>query len=329
MVVSRALTAPLVALPAGASGVDVRPLAVRATGTLTLATPDQNGRAFLSAASGMVASQGVAWMVSDELGELASFARVDAPGTLHPALERHQDKPDLESIALVPRGVGGLQSAALFAPGSGSNKHRGRAALQLLDDGGMPSGLARTVDLSRLYAQLDTLLPKQPNIEGALVRGAGPLAELLLFHRGKQAGDVNTVFVLDANAVFGAAMAGLPAPESAIKSQHVIDLGMLGTERLGFADAHLLADGRIVFVASAEGNDANGDGAIIGSAVGILDAKLALTALRPLTGIPRKVEGLELTSALGEAKAGAMDLTLVTDPDDPTKSGEVLRVDLG
>src|SRR3712207_9001007 len=56
-----------------------------------------------------------------------------------------------------------------------------------------------------------------------------------------------------------------------------------------FSDARALPDGRIAFVGSAEGNDAVGDGAILGSVVGMLDADLNVTTVRPLEG-PRSEE---------------------------------------
>lgn len=338
MRISSPATTPLVVPPVRAhparpalAPVDVRPLEPHVRGTITLAAPDKDGRTFVSAASGLVASGGSAWVVSDELGELVHVAQPAASpmrGTLVAGLPRQPKKPDFEAVTTVPGALAGLQGTALLALGSGSSEVRNRGVLHLLGAGGAPAGPSRTIDLSALYAELDRRLPLQPNIEGATMRQGAAGAELLLLHRGKAAGDVNTIFVLDAASALGAAGRTGSIPASAIRSQHVVDLGTLGGERLGFADARALPDGRIAFVASAEGGAGTGDGTIRGSVLGVLDARFGVVALRPLTGAPRKVEGIERTAEL-QPGAGPSSFTLVTDPDDPERGTEVLTVDLG
>ncbi|MCW2925398.1 MAG: hypothetical protein JWM98_2802 [Thermoleophilia bacterium] len=325
-----ALAAPVVVPPRNAAAtVDVRPLDPVSHGTLHLDQPDSTGRSFVSAASGLVASgSGSAWAVSDEYGELARFGSVEAPGHLHAGLEHHKNKPDLEAVLVAPASLVGGRHAALVGFGSGSSATRERGVVTPIGAMGKPVGPARPFDLHELYAALDAKLPLQPNIEGATLRDSKDGAELLLFHRGKEQGDLNTVFVLDAAAALGAAAAGTPIPASALRAQHDVDLGSLGGERLGFADARTLPDGRIAFLASSEGEDATGDGAIHGSVVGMLDANFAVTALRPLTGPARKAEGIERTRALDGTSPNS-NFTLVTDPDDPDKPTELLTVDLG
>jgi hypothetical protein len=127
--------------------------------------------------------------------------------------------------------------------------------------------------------------------------------------------------------VLDALRAGQPLPVDAIRGQVTLDLGSLGGNRLGFSDARALPDGRIAFAASAEGEDAASDGRITGSVIGVLDADLRVTTLRPLTGPVRKVEGIEIAREL-DAKAPANQFVLVTDADDPARPAEVLRVDL-
>ena len=75
-------------------------------------------------------------------------------------------------------------------------------------------------------------------------------------------------------------------------------------------------------------SDSDGpDGAIKGSVLGMLDADLNVTALHPLSGPARKVEGIELASEL-DPSAPASRFVLVTDPDDPQKPTELLTVDV-
>ncbi|MCW2955211.1 MAG: hypothetical protein JWO69_80 [Thermoleophilia bacterium] len=321
--------APIVTPPPGLKPdtVDVRPLTPQAAGTLPLATPDSSGRAFVSAASGLAAAPGgAAWAVSDEYGELARFAPLGTAGALHPGLPRAENKPDLESITLLP--ATGDAPGALLAVGSGSKKSgRDGGVLQPVDGQGVPVGKAQVVDFGPLFSHLRKALPDGLNVEGVAVRDAAAGAELLLFHRGMATNDPNRVLVVDAVRALGAMRDGRAVPADALRSQHVVQLGAMGGQPLGFSDARVLPDGTILFAASAEGASAGKDGAILGSAIGTLAADFALQSVRPLTGAARKVEGIELSQLLDPA-ATATSVTLVTDPDDPKLATEVLRVDL-
>ena len=321
-----ARTTPTVTPPVRPVGpnVDTRPLDPTVSGRLALSTPDSTGRTHVSAASSVVAAGGKAWVVSDEYGELVRFDRLSSPGTLLPGLPDAKKRPDLESLLLVPGAAG---AATLVSFGSGSKGGRDRALVQEIDAAGSPVGRPVESKLTSLYEALDARLPLQPNIEGLALRQGASGAELLVFHRGKMDTDVNTIFRLDATRTLAALRSGAAVPADGVLGQTSVDLGSLGGERLGFADARVLADGRIAFVASAEGTDAAGDGPIKGSVVGVLDANFAVQVLRPLSGPARKVEGLELTRAL-DPSASATSFTHVTDPDDPAKAGEVLTVDL-
>jgi len=312
--------------------VDVRPLVPTPRGTITLDGPDAKGRHYVSAASGLATSGGSAWAVSDELGELVHVTHPssadDLRGHLVPGLPAQQKKHDLESVITLPGALVGMDGTALLAVGSGSSPDRHRAALQQLDAAGAPIGAARAIDLTEIYHAIDERLPLQPNIEGALVRHGAGGPELLLLHRGKAAGDRNVIFVLDGAQALGSAARTGSIPAASLRSAHEIDLGTIGGERLGFSDARALPDGRIAFTASGEGGDGSGDGAIRGSAFGIMDANFGVTALRPLAGPPRKVEGLAPTAEL-DPTASPTSWTLVTDPDDPERGTELLGVDLG
>ena len=306
--------------------VDTRPLDPTVAGRLTLTAPDPTGHAHVSAASSLVAAGGAAWIVSDSYGSLVKFGSLAAPGTLLPGLPEGAKRPDLEALVRVPDAQTG--GSLLVAFGSGSKNDRQRAFSQLVSATGEVVGPPVAASLTPLYTEFDRRLPLQPNIEGIALRDGAKGAELLVFHRGKLDGDVNTIFRLDAARVLAALRAGQPVPADTVLGQTSLDLGTLGGARLGFADAQVLPDGRIAFTASSEGNDATGDGVIFGSVVGILGADLAVQVMRPLTGPARKVEGLERTSLL-DPTASPTSFTLVTDPDDPTQAAEVLTVDLG
>lgn len=322
------VSAPTVVPPSsrGITAVDVRPIDPRLDGRLSLGAPDSSGRNHVSAASGLASAGGAAWIVSDEYGELARFDRLDQPGRLFPGLAPAKRKPDLESLLRIPQGDSG---SLLVAFGSGSSKSgtRSAALVQAVDGAGALAGGPVRADLAPLYAALAGRLPKGLNIEGLALRDGEHGGELLLFHRGMIDGDVNTIFTIDAARAIDALRAGRQLDADLLLSQHSVDLGTLGGERLGFADAHMLDDGRIAFIASAEGADEHGDGPIKGSAIGIMDPSFAVTALRPLSGPPRKVEGIEPTRNLDPA-APASSFTLVTDPDDPALAAELLTVDL-
>lgn len=308
-----------------AASVDMRPLDPMLSGRLSLATADSTGRLHVSAASGLATAGGAAWVVSDEYGELARFDELTSAGTLLPGLAKARKKPDLESLVRIPDEAG--RGSLLVAFGSGSAKNRDRALVQSVNASGAAVGAPVAADLAPLFAALDGRLPLRPNFEGLALRQGAQGAELLLFHRGKTASDVNMVFRLHAARTIAALRAGAAVPADVVLGQAAVDLGMLDGDRLGFADARTLPDGRIAFVASAEGSDATGDGPIKGSVVGILDSSFAVQALRPLSGPARKVEGLELTREL-DRTASPTSFTLVTDPDDPTSAAEVLTVDV-
>lgn len=319
--------APIVvpATRSAAAPVDTRPIDATVSGHLSLGENDPTGFPHVSAASSLAAAGGAAWVVSDRYGELVRFDDLAAHGTLLPGLEAKKHRPDLESLVAIPDGTAG--GSLLVAFGSGSKKGRDRALTQAVDASGAPVGRPSESSLASLYEELDRRLPLQPNIEGLALRDGAAGAELLVFHRGKLAEDVNTIFRLDAARVVAALRSGHPVPADVVLGQTSIELGSLGGHKLGFADARVLDDGRIAFAASAEGADAVDDGVITGSAVGILDADFTIQVLRPLTGPARKVEGLELTRDL-DPSAPATSFTLVTDPDDPAKASEVLTVDL-
>jgi hypothetical protein len=310
---------------AAVTPVDTRPVTAVALGALRLDDKDQLGRDWVSSASGIAAVHGSAWVVSDELGDLARFTRLDKRGSMHAGLPKAPKKPDLESVVWLPAADG---AGLLFAAGSGSSEHRDRGVVRRIDAHGATVGSAKTIDLAPLYRSLAARLPHGLNVEGMALHQARAGAELLVFHRGRLAGDVNTIFRLDGAAVLAALAHGDAIPPSAVRGQQAVELGSRDGARLAFSDARALPDGRIAFVASAEGSDdAASDGAIHGSVLGMLDADLHVTALRPVAGPPRKIEGIERAIEL-DPTAPANRFVLVTDPDDPARQAELLTADL-
>lgn len=303
--------------------VDRRPLAVHALGTLQVA----GGGRILDAASGLAAVGGTAWIVSDGDHDLLRFDDLARAGARVNGLPERADKYDLEALTTLPN-AGAGRGAALLAVGSGSKAGRDLGVLQDVDAAGAPAGPAMAVQLGPLYAALDDRLPDQLNVEGAAVRHGRSGWELLLFHRGLEPGSKSVVFVLDADAVARAARAGRAVAATAVRSQRVLELGALDGHQLAVSDADVLPDGRIVITATAETTDeAHRDGRIIGSAVGVLSSDLRLESLRPLTGPPRKVEGIEPARSF-DPSAPADRYVLVTDADDKTRPSELLHVEL-
>ena len=304
--------------------IDTRPLQPTATGTIPLGAPDDRGRRFVSAASGIAAGgNGTAWVVSDEMGALV---RIDARGIGHlePGLPPTKHRPDFESMLAAPSDDAAHGATMVFAAGSGSKDSRHRGVVQDISAAGAPVGAPRMIDLGELHARMATELPGGVNVEGmALHTARSGASELVLLQREQDGDAPNRLFRVDGPSVLAALRDGAAIPARALLGSVPVDLGSLHGVRLGFADATALPDGRIAFAASAEA----ADGSILGSAIGMLDRDLRVTALRPLAGAPRKIEGIELASRI-DPTAAPTAFVLVTDPDDADRATERLTVDL-
>jgi hypothetical protein len=104
-----------------------------------------------------------------------------------------------------------------------------------------------------------------------------------------------------------------------------VELGRLNGVGLGFTDGAPLPAGAgdegggFLFTAVAEASgDHIADGECVASAIGKIDARGRLVALRELEGAP-KVEGIDL-----RARGSVLDLCLVTDADDPKQAAQLL-----
>jgi hypothetical protein len=284
---------------------------------LTLHTPETpGGEPHVSAASGLVRTGNRVHVVADDSLHLATFAlEGEAPGTLlrlfpgELPLEpkaRKALKPDLEALCLL-KGLSSTPHGALLAVPSGSTAVRMTGALVPLAADGSLTGEVREVDFTGLYAQLTRELGPL-NVEGAALAGT----RLRLLNRGNGDQGADAVVDLDAGRVLRALEAGESLQPDVVRTVRRWDLGRAGNVRLSFTDAAPLPDGRIVFTASAEDTrDAYADGAVMGSAVGVLASDGTPMFL---DGVDQKVK-LEGVDAWVEQ--GRIHLLLVADADDP------------
>ena len=276
------------------------------------------GLAHLSAASGLVCAHGHTYVMGDDEHHLAVFRGRHSPGRLYrvrsghlpaDAAQRKRVKPDFESLLLLP--ARGRQPSALLALGSGSTRLRDAGALIHLLPGGEPNGSVIPLDLAPLYAVLRQRLGAI-NIEGSFI-GA---AQWVLLNRG--VGGQPSASVCYPLSLLHALVDGRSAgfEPSAVQTH---DLGFIDGVQLAFTDGAALPGGGVLFSAVAEATpNSVADGACLGSAIGHIDRNGALVALRRLDRAA-KVEGLAVHAA-----GQTLQLTLVTDADDPTKPSELL-----
>lgn len=211
------------------------------------------------------------------------------------ALEKLR-KPDIEAAALAPDGV-----IWLFGSGSLSNR---TALLRLVGE------TVTAYDGTALYAALAERLGCLPNIEGAVFLDDS----LRLFHRAT--GRSPDVWV---------DVVAFSSESPRVIASGELRLGEIDGVPAHVTDATLLADGTIGFLCSAEETDDPVlDGAVSGSAVGVLDGDEAVwQRLVGPDGSPdrRKAEGLVMDP---DGRGGY----LVTDADDPERSAELCRFTL-
>jgi hypothetical protein len=146
----------------------------------------------LSAASGLVLRDGIAYAIGDDRAALDRHRLADGMALPPMALLdlpadtvlRKKDKPDLE--ALIDLGDG-----TLLALGSGSRKNRARGFRMATD------GAVQAIDLSALYSVLSSQI-EDLNIEGAVMHEG----LLVLAHRGVGSGDASRLIRLDPREAF-------------------------------------------------------------------------------------------------------------------------------
>ncbi len=293
--------------------------------TLTLRAPETpGGPAHVAAASGLVRAGDWLHVVADDSLLLATFPREgDAPGDtwrllpgalpLEPGA-RKALKPDLEALCLLPT-LADAPHGVLLAGPSGSARTRHQGARVALGADGRPAGPALGVDWRPVHEHLTRELGPL-NIEGAAVSGG----RLRLLNRGNGDAGTDAVVDLDLGRVLRALEAGQPLGGDAVRTVRRWELGRTGAVRLSFTDASPLPDGRIVFTAAAEDTrDAYQDGAVLGSAVGLLapDGTPLL-----LDGVDAKVK---LEGVDARVEGGRIRLLLVADADDPARAAPLFE----
>ena len=119
-------------------------------------------------------------------------------------------------------------------------------------------------------------------------------------------------------------LAGLQASPPAPTGIQPLQMGRINGVPLSLTDGAPLHDGMWMFCAVAENTASSyDDGPCVGSAIGIVRPDGSLHSIYPLQGAP-KVEGISVQ----RTQAGDWQVTLVTDPDDPARASQVLRVQL-
>jgi hypothetical protein len=295
---------------------------------LSLESASQPGRpVHVSAASGLVRAGDSLYVVADDENHLGVFpAAGDRAGVLVRIAEgvlpldpdlRKRRKPDFESLARLPA-FAGHSHGMLLALGSCSKPNRCRGVALGLDALGALDGGRATLDLEPLREALDSRFGSL-NIEGAVVSGE----ELVLLQRANKGDRRNARIRVRLDRVIAAIAGRGEVGIDALLDIHEHDLGAIGDVPLGFSDGAALPGGRIAFTAIAEDtSDSYQDGACVGAAIGMLDAKGNVERLEPIEAC-HKVEGIEVTPANGH-----IDVLLVTDADDERVPASLLQARL-
>lgn len=235
-----------------------------------------------------------------------------------------KEKLDLEAVVAVGQG----NDTTLLAFGSGSTGQREQVLMVRRWERGEPE--VQLVDAGSLYFELRELpgyAPGRLNIEGAVLledqvrlftRGNGKL------RHGASPVDATCDLALDELLTYLHAPDRSPAPRPSNVVQY--DLGTLGGVALSFTDATRWGD-RVIFSAAAEASpDAVEDGAVTGSALGMIDAGGKARWAPILTSQGRLFEGK--VEGVAIADKGKGHLWAVVDPDDPEVASLLVRLEV-
>lgn len=224
--------------------------------------------------------------------------------------ERKKQKPDWESITLVPTFPN--ERAILVTPsGSKPNRQLG----YLVHPRPTPVPVFVPVDFSSLYSEIKKHFP-EINIEGSVVVGN----ELKLFQRGNGALGQNGIISVNLAGLLADIIKRLPLNPKRIKKVESIDLGSLNGSRLSFTDVCPVGD-KIFYVAVAEeSNSTYEDGAYKGAVLGVLNKDSQIEFQAELN-CPHKPEGLWIETH----QQDQFEIWIVTDADHPELSSGLYR----
>lgn len=281
----------------------------------------------LPSASGVEIVGGTVYVIGDdspflyrfEAAELRPGQRITLFDTAHFSTGRIAKnlKPDLECLTALtdPR----THETGLLACGSGATAAREGGFWVPLADAQASTQAASTVypvSLAGLYARLRELLPVGVTLN--LEAAAANATELLLFQRTVGAAAGNLLFRLPLAAVLDYLHHRTPDVPP-VQATHVA-LPAIEGKPAGFSGATFFENQLFVTASVEDTQDAVLDGAVLGSFVGVLDARapdaktipfvqLSLPDGQPYRG---KVESVAVRRRLG---AGHYELLLVTDDD--------------
>ena len=207
---------------------------------------------------------------------------------------------------------------ALFALGSGSKPNRRSAVLVALNADGSTHGPPRAISLQNWFVRLRREFG-EVNLEGAFIERDS----LSLLQRGNKSNPRNARVRIALAPVLDAISKRRTLPEPKLLDVTDFDLGAFDDAPLCFTDGATLPSGGFVFTAVAEATkDSYADGACVGAAIGIIDAKDRLRALWQLEPA-LKVEGIE-----ARVTTKGLELTVVTDADRASVPAKLLTVTL-
>lgn len=296
---------------------ELPPLELRRIRELDLSEPPAGGHpAHIASASGIVKRGNFAYVVGDDLLEVGVFELAGGgPGVARRVFAAaaqtggRRDKPDLEGLTSLPP-VDGEPNGGLLGIGSGSRRSRDRGFYWSFAPDGSLSGEPRPIDLRPVYDVIRAELHGDINIEGAAVLGS----RLWLFHRGNEGEAPNTVAEFELGDLSRTLREDLVIEPDELAAMDAYRLGDLDGVELCFSDATTLSEQLVCFSASAEADD----GEIRGSVVGTIRADGSVRRLRTID--PRwKVEGVDAT-----IDSGVIDFLFVCDQDDPETPSPLL-----
>ena len=257
----------------------------------------------ISAASGLVYSQNVLFVISDSSSFLYQYD-IDKKLLLKFPLVKDakeniekENKPDLESIT--------QHGNQLIMLGSGSTQKRN--TMFSLD---LSSDALQSQDLSALYQKLKivgSFTDDQLNIEGAIYAHQ----TMLLFQRGNSKNSRNGIFIIPNNQ------------EDGIRFVPIL-LPTLDDIETTFTDAILVND-KIYFLACAENTESTyEDGEVLGTILGIMHAPTFEIIDVQLLSEHQKFEGITLY----KESENELEFLLCEDNDTETTEAEIYKLTL-